>query len=317
MNKPAVLLAIALLTLLGIESHAQQSTASPTGSGWTRITTANDELSISFPEQRLVDAEEKKSGQRYFVYAYEGGTELEMKVFADKMAARNLQLVAFEGNAGVRETKLEVSDIIGKSVVRPNSPFEAAFYFASKEYYYIVKARSQTGQTEVVQRFIRSLRIRNKPIVRSTGEVVDDGTISISSLGSSPEILAALTSKSGSASENVEWVTDAKSLGAGTTAPEIRPAIIVSRQYPQLEYKHLQGSRQQGTLVVKLKLQFLASGKIGDITIYSEANREFAKDCIELAKKIKFIPAKKDGRPIDSYQIVTYYFVFAPFELKY
>ena len=302
---------IGLVTSLGL-GQAESARAD----GWTRLAPENNEVSVSFPPGYLADVQEKKSGQKYFIYGYVDGTEFEFKVFADELAPRNLQLVAYEKAPTTTETKIKVDDILGKIVMRRSDPYEASFYFASKQFYYIVRARSAKGDNGSIQRFIRSIRLKDKPIVQGSGDMETQPKVILSSLRSSPEIVGALNSKSGSGGQ-VEFGLEARDLAKFQTDPDIRPAVIVQRQFPVLEYKHLQGARQQGTLVVKLRTKFLANGQIGDIGVYSEANREFSEDCVNLAKKIKFIPAKKDGRPVDSYQIVTYYFVFAPFELKY
>ena len=303
------------IALVGSAVFAQEPAAAA-GDDWTRLATENNEVSVSFPPGYIADVQEKKSGQKYFVYGFADGTEFEFKVFADELAPRNLQLVGYEKSATTTETKIKIDDILGKIVMRRSDPYEASFYFASKQFYYIVRARSPKGDNASIQRFARSLRLKGKPIVQATGTSEVGPTVALSTLRSSPEIVSALDSKSGSGGQ-VEYVLDVRELTKFQTDPDVRPAVIVQRQFPKLEYKHLQGARQQGTLVVKLRTKFLANGQIGDIGVYSETNREFSDDCVNLAKKIKFIPAKKDGRPVDSYQIVTYYFVFAPFDLKY
>ena len=310
------LLSLSLVMGLVVSAGFAQAPAASSGEGWTRLAPENNEVSVSFPPGYLADVQEKKSGQKYFVYGFADGTEFEFKVFADELAPRNLQLVGYEKSPATTETKIKIDDILGKIVMRRSDPYEASFYFASKQFYYIVRARSPKGDNASIQRFIRSIRLKDKPIVQGSGDIETHPKVMLSSLRSSPEILRALDSKSRSSGQ-VEFGLEARDLTKFQTDPDARPAVIVQREFPKLEYKHLQGARQQGTLVVKLRTKFLANGQIGDIGVYSETNREFSEDCVNLAKKIKFIPAKKDGRPVDSYQIVTYYFVFAPFDLKY
>ena len=310
-------LLLCVVALVLTTSIRSQISASAEEAGWTRLTPANGEVSASFPPGYLVDAQEKKSGQKYFIYAFEDGVEFEMKVFEDELAPRNLQLVAYDKSPTTTETKIKIEDVLGKTVVRRSDPFEASFYFASKRFYYILRARSQKGDSKSIGRFLRAIQVKSKSIIEPTGVAAEtDQVIQLTTLRSSPEIVTALDAKSGSGG-SVEFGLEARDLTKFPQDPVARPVIIVHRQYPKLEYKHLQGARQQGTLVVKLRIKFLANGQIGDIGVYSETNREFSEDCVDLAKKIKFIPAKKDGKAVDSYQVVTYYFVFAPFELKY
>ena len=59
---------------------------------------------------------------------------------------------------------------------------------------------------------------------------------------------------------------------------------------------------------VRLKVQFLETGEIGEIQVVSGLPYGATENAIEAAKKIKFLPAVKDGKPITSAKIVTYNF---------
>lgn len=61
----------------------------------------------------------------------------------------------------------------------------------------------------------------------------------------------------------------------------------------------------QGKVV--LKVQFLESGKIGTIFVISRLPY-VTPNAIEAAKKIKFIPAIKDGKPVTTFKAVAYEF---------
>jgi hypothetical protein len=50
----------------------------------------------------------------------------------------------------------------------------------------------------------------------------------------------------------------------------------------------------------------LASGEIGEVVIYSDEKKSFIDECIDVVKKIKFIPAREDGKAVDSVQTVSY-----------
>ena len=66
---------------------------------------------------------------------------------------------------------------------------------------------------------------------------------------------------------------------------------------------------------VKLKVVFLATGRIGDIVFISAKTKDgkdfddgLIKQATEAAKKIKFEPAKRNGKPITITKTVTYTF---------
>ncbi len=63
---------------------------------------------------------------------------------------------------------------------------------------------------------------------------------------------------------------------------------------------------------VSLRVTFLASGGIGDVTVV-KAKKKLQKtglvaQAVEAAKKIKFIPAERDGKSISVAKIVQYNF---------
>lgn len=62
----------------------------------------------------------------------------------------------------------------------------------------------------------------------------------------------------------------------------------------------------QGT--VTLRVQFLETGKIGEIKVISGLPYGANENAIEAAKKIKFEPAIKNGKPITTVKIVLFTF---------
>jgi TonB family protein len=65
---------------------------------------------------------------------------------------------------------------------------------------------------------------------------------------------------------------------------------------------------------VKLKIAFLSDGKIGEVVDITEKNKEklseygLTANAIEAARKIKFIPAKRNGKAISVTKVVVYNF---------
>ena len=60
--------------------------------------------------------------------------------------------------------------------------------------------------------------------------------------------------------------------------------------------------------IVKLKVTFLANGEIGKIDPVSTGDRAFIDSCITTAKKMIFIPAIKDGKPVTITKQIEYSF---------
>jgi TonB family protein len=86
------------------------------------------------------------------------------------------------------------------------------------------------------------------------------------------------------------------------------PLVILSQ--PKAPYPHPETGTVCISGVVRLKVRFLETGKIGDIVTVNSLPYGALENAIEAAKKIKFKPAIKDGKPITVSKIVEYRFSF-------
>jgi TonB family protein len=86
------------------------------------------------------------------------------------------------------------------------------------------------------------------------------------------------------------------------------PLVILSQ--PKAPYPNPETGTVCISGVVRLKARFLDNGKIGDISVISSLPFGATENAIEAAKKIKFKPAIKDGRPIRVSKTLEYRFGF-------
>lgn len=112
-------------------------------------------------------------------------------------------------------------------------------------------------------------------------------------------------------------------VGTGTTDPPVRPdantepvfkhnqvtktAIITYKPEPRFTYKALANGVSG---IVRLRAVLHSSGKVTDITVIDGLPHGLTKKAIAAAKKIKFQPAQKDGRPVS--QSITLEYNFFP-----
>ncbi|MFN0277167.1 MAG: energy transducer TonB [Pyrinomonadaceae bacterium] len=93
--------------------------------------------------------------------------------------------------------------------------------------------------------------------------------------------------------------------------PETVPIKIKSR--PSASHT-TEARRADVQGVVRLRVTFLATGKIGNIDVVFVSDEEkfekygLTKQAIKAAKKIKFEPAKRDGNPVSIVKTVEYSF---------
>ena len=67
--------------------------------------------------------------------------------------------------------------------------------------------------------------------------------------------------------------------------------------------------REKGTFgVVSLKVRFLAGGSIGKIFVVQGLPDGLTEEAINAAKRIRFLPARQNGRMVNSVETVEYHF---------
>ncbi|MBX7222919.1 MAG: TonB family protein [Blastocatellia bacterium] len=94
---------------------------------------------------------------------------------------------------------------------------------------------------------------------------------------------------------------------AETVTPTVvRPMQILSREKPR--YTEL-ATRHKVAGDVVLNVQFRADGTVGEVTVLRGLGYGLDESAVQAAKRIKFIPAERDGKPIDSLNKVQYSFV--------
>ncbi len=87
------------------------------------------------------------------------------------------------------------------------------------------------------------------------------------------------------------------------------PLVILNQ--PKAPYPHPETGTVCISGVVRLKVRFLDNGNIGDIAVISSLPYGATENAIEAAKKVKFKPAIKDGKPITVAKTLEYRFGFS------
>jgi TonB family protein len=88
-------------------------------------------------------------------------------------------------------------------------------------------------------------------------------------------------------------------------APVVKPVQIISQDKPR--YTSIALERKiSGTVV--LSVEFLASGKVGEVRVISGLGFGLDDEAVRAAKRIRFNPAEADGKAVDRTQEVRYRF---------
>ena len=97
-----------------------------------------------------------------------------------------------------------------------------------------------------------------------------------------------------------------KNENTNKTSQADRPLKITSHPHPGLPSKCLEDN-QFSFLQIRLKATFHSSGKITEVEIVKSSGCEaFDKECLRVAKKIKFKPAIKNGELVTLTKTLEY-----------
>lgn len=264
---------------------------------WTRVESENQEVSASFPPNFLVNADTKESGQRYQIVGFQNGVKIEMVIYKDGDARGRLGRMRPPNDAETKTFKSQ--GFPGRNVITNKKRYVSSFYIASDDYFYFLNVSAPNSEKAEVTRFLYSIKLKGKPLVVKKDAVEpDDEIVSVTALKSSPEVIAALNRKTEKIKNKISY--ELESQGEEEAPDEsLRPAIVVARQRPNFPRPNFNGIPQNASYRIKIRAKLLANGQVGDMTVYSSAERSLINSCVEAVKKTKFVPAQKDGNPVD------------------
>ena len=274
---------------------------------WTRIDSQKNEVSASFPPGYLVDAIKRSDGQTYRIVGYTNGITMEMRVEDDINARDRIKRVS--PNADDKAVEFTVKGIRARrmSSTTGNGQFSERVYVGAGSRFYYLAVKSSSIQKPELMRFLCSIRIGGNQIHECSAVATPtEEIVPIKSLVTSDAVREAYDRKSGREEINVVYEEESKFVSQPEVGGDVVPAVIIERPHPNMR-SVLSGSvgPPKKKFTAKLKINFLANGLVGDIVAYS-SNEDYARACVEAAKKIKFIPAKDGNKNINSVAVEDY-----------
>jgi len=275
---------------------------------WMRLENDDKDFSVALPTNAVIDAEERKYGQRFKAVALQNGVEMELQITSNKnVKDRLINIQPLDFNKLV---SFKVGDfLILKSEPRsPIKKFYNRFWIIKKETLYLLTVAAQTGREKEVARFLASFTVAGKPFVALKEKTnFPEETVAISDLRTSAEVAEAFARKLEKNKIKVTYEATSDDADDLETEGLTRKAVILERPLPKIELGFGGGISANGRFNIKLKVNFLAHGQIGDMTVLSVVNKEISKACVEAAQKIRFVPAQLNGKNVDSVRIVDYH----------
>jgi len=308
--KVVFVLVFVTLNVLMLVTDALAQSVNTSSTEWVRIESPDKEFSVSVPSDYLVNVKKASiptgvpgigsfiSNTSREVFAYENGVTISVDFSEQSWAKANLARIQFDSDRSPLVSEFKIQGVFGKIVIYQGKAYENKLFIATDDAYYIVSVSGKSKNDPAVVRFLTSIRIKGESLFKGGNIPVNEKVISAKQLKSSPEIVEALKIKAAKMDRKVTLTSLAEFKRVENEAG-VRPAFVVS--IPRPEYAG--EISKPGSYKVQVKL--LANGQVGDILVATDLGEGFAKSYAEAAKNVKFLPAEKNGVPVDSFHVLS------------
>lgn len=291
-----------------------QNQLTNTKTEWTRIESENKEVSVSIPSDFLVNTEAENYKKKIAIYGFSKDVEMRFSIIKLDNPKQNLKNIKISEDLEQLGNSFEINGLSGKNLVSRKTKFyNNTFFLASKDFLYQISVIAKLNPNkeiipaQEVARFINSIKVNGQQLIVPAKQYTEsaDKIVAASSLKASPEVLEALERKPDKLKTKFTYLPESSyQKDQENEEPEQR-AIILSLPFVNLN------SYQQGVGSKKIILQFtlLANGQVGDVTVFSDASRLLIGNATGRIKNIKFIPAKTNGKFVDSQQTKTLIYI--------
>jgi TonB family protein len=259
---------------------------------WQRYTVKGEEFSVEFPALPAMQSGTSYSlslrknsvrrvlgsygsGVVYVIHTLENVEQQSLDTFIETQ--KNYYRDEFKAP----ETSISVNNFVGKQLefTKRGLPGTVQF-FATRTHLYMFEAVGAAGDDPRVRQFFSSLVLGDKTL----GIEVQDG------IGAQPV---------------VEDPADENPPSEITVRTVDRRAVVVSKPEPSYTESARQG-RITGTVV--LRLVFASNGSVTNIRVLSSLPFGLTEQSITAARRIRFVPAVKDGRFVSLWTQLEYNF---------
>ncbi len=305
---------ISIILLIIFSSVLCVSAQENSAGKWMRVETENKEISVSFPPGFIVDAGKRGFTQIHRIVGYQNSVNMEMRIFKEKNAENMLNgIISKEG----KSSNFTSNGLKGRrTVLAENEHFFETIHLASKDYLYFFRVEAASSKKDEVKRFLFSIKINGKPMYAQTDKTdFPEDVVSVKTLKTSPEVTEALNRKYEKQKIKVTNKPLADFKNVEDFTQDVRPPIILDSFIVDFRQRIDRNVPVNTTYSAWLKVTFLASGQVGDITAFSndrgilalsEDDKTFIDACVDATRKTKFIPAQSGGKNVDAVKAIYF-----------
>lgn len=272
---------------------------------WTRIETAARELSAAFPPNYVVDAEKKDYGRIYKITGFSNDVLMEVSV-SKSISADSLRYM--QPPDEMSSQSFMKKDL--KGVRNFNDPSESRLketfsILGDKNFYFISVTASDRKKPEIA-RFLYSIKIKGESLFQNPeAQNYPETSVALSSLKTSAEVTEAFERKLEKKKFKVEKNISDDTNEISSYAEYSKPPIIVEQPSPSFRPKFDEMATPRRKYMARLKVTLSADGQVGGITIIAGDDRYYTNACVDSARKLRFIPAQKNGVNADSVTVIS------------
>jgi TonB family protein len=294
-----IITSLFLTLILSLAAAAQE-----TGK-WTLIASPKGDFTAQLPPNFLVDNED----DALRAYAFDNQAMMTVEIEEGSDAKSRIKMMRqFLPDKEARASQFELGNFSGNMFRHEKDKgISISIYMASSKSFISVFARAKDPKNASVLNFLYSIRLNNQPLFKNaaTDNQAAENAVSLASLKTSPIILNMLKIRNAGKAPVKYALEDAKKDEEEDPNKYSRPMITL-RKSPASYTDRGRENGVRGT--VRLKVVFRADGQIGEITVLQKLAGGLTEEAINAARKIKFVPAEIDGKPVDVAKVVEYTF---------
>lgn len=295
-------LALLLVLFFAFSLHAQ----SPLG--WETLVSDKGELSVQVPSSYISHKEETDISVYYRGDGVSGSVRqqtVDAKRFLSSIRSRG-EDDDNDDDPQYQEFKFEGFSLIRYSSDAKWPAYTETIYMAAGGRFFTISAHGKDRNDPNVRRVMDSIRIKGRLLTPGAAAVEDAPQLTeLKKLKTSPEVRQALK-RPGTLLKKARFENFDK-----TRVPDIRSTVytrqlIVLKKYKAAYTDKARSENVRGT--VKGRILFKADGTIGEIAMDPTLDKGLAISAADAARRIIFLPAEIDGKPVDEWRSISYSF---------
>ncbi len=291
-----------LIAILLFAVDAAAQTPKVDESAWMTVVSEKSEFSLRMPRSSLVHVDDSDRLPRTTLFGFDGGVSIRFARTKNQRAKEVLRARSYSESEKVLAVEQKIADVELRMLITNDDPYRLTISAASDSKFYNLSITGQSKDDPAIAYVLGSIRIKGEPFVISKNRAAqDDGPpTELSSLKTSNEITDALKAKRPKWNGKINYKPLAEYVKT-ETEKSVREPIELTALRPKFNFSpFLKGG------LIRLRVVFKADGTIGDMTIYSDAERSILAGYVAGARDMRFLPAVGiDGKPVDSIKEYT------------